>query len=109
MQTVIQVVCKKGTSVRDAIVNDPHLMRFGLVVERQHQPGRSHGWAKLHSLKPEGRGAINIEWNPRTRMLLCRVVNRGGAKPSPVGGQFINYLLERRRRRIHSIVVLPNQ
>ena len=109
MQTVIQVVCTRGVSVRDAIVKDPQLERFGLVVSKQHQPGRSHGWAKLRSLRRDRRGAINLEWYAATRILLCRVVNRGSGKPGLIGGDFLEYLLERRRSRIDSIIILPDR
>lgn len=43
MQTLVQVVCSKGTSLRDSIVNDPQLLQFGLAVHKKQQPGRPHG------------------------------------------------------------------
>lgn len=109
MQTLIQVVCTKGVSLRDAIANDPQLGRFGLHVAKKQQPGRAHGWAKIHSLKRDRRGAINLEWDADTSILLCRVVNRGEGKPSHLVGDFIDYLLERRRSRVQSISIHPRR
>lgn len=61
MQTLVQVVCSKGGSLRDSIVNDPRLPDFGLVVQKKQQPGRAHGWAKIRSREAGRRGALNIE------------------------------------------------
>jgi hypothetical protein len=49
MQTLVQVVCSKGKSLRDVIVNDPKLPEFGLVTQKKQQPSRQHGWAKIRS------------------------------------------------------------
>ena len=107
MQTLVQVICSKGTSLRDAIVNDPKLDGFDLSVQKQQKPGRSHGWAKLKSRLPDRRGALNIEWDGDTSILVCRVVNRGAGRPNIVIGDFVNYLLGRFRRRIQAINILP--
>jgi len=80
MQTLVQVVCSKGKSLRDAIVNDAKLSQFGLVTQKKQQPGRRHGWAKIHSSETDRHGALNIEWDADTNILLCRVVNRGAGR-----------------------------
>ena len=59
MQTVIQVISAKNKSLRDAIVNDKRLARFGLEVTEQKRPARAPGWAKLHM--PGELGAINAD------------------------------------------------
>lgn len=107
MQTLIQTVCSKGTSLRDAIVNDSRLAAFGLEVSRKQTPGRSHGWAKLHSQAEGRRGVLNLEWDQDTSILVCRIVNRGRGRPDRIAGDFIAYLLTRYRRRIDAINIVP--
>jgi hypothetical protein len=107
MQTLVQVVCTKGRSLRDVIVNDPKLSSFGLETQKKFQPGRSHGWAKIHSTVPQRTGALNIEWHADTNILLCRIVNRRGGKPNRVLGDFVDYLFARCRRRIEAVNIIP--
>jgi len=58
--------------------------------------------------RAEGRrGSINVQWNTATRVLSCRVVNKGSGKPNLIIGDFVDYLLQRHRRRIKLITVLP--
>lgn len=107
MQTLVQVVCTKGKSLRDAITNDPKLSNFGLANHKKHQPGRQHGWAKIHSTAAGRRGAMNIEWDADTGILICRVVNRGAGRPNRVLGDFVDYLFKRHRRRIEAVNIIP--
>ena len=107
MQTLVQVICKKGTSLRDEIVNDPKLESFGFAVQKKLQPGRAPGWATLHSAETDRRGALKIAWDAQTRVLLCRVVNRGKGRPYQIVGDFVRYVLARFRGRIEAINVLP--
>ena len=104
MQTVVQVISGKAESLRDRIVNDKRLERFGLEVAEYKRQTRPHGWAKIHM--PGELGAINIEWHGTSQMLICRVVTRGGP-PNPIAGAFVNYLLVRHRKRIQSIQIIP--
>ena len=90
MQTLVQVVCSKGKSLRDVIVNDSKLQDFGLVTQKKQQPGRRHGWAKIRSTDSDRQGALNIEWDADTSILLCRVVNRGAGRPNRVLGDFVD-------------------
>ena len=83
MQTLIHVYCKTGSSLRERIAKDPRLDRHNLYVVKEYQPGRSPGWLKLRSTDAERRGAINLEWDSEG-VLRCRVVNRGGGKPSSI-------------------------
>jgi hypothetical protein len=107
MQTILQVVCSRGKSVREQIVNDPRLDNFWLRVQKEKQPGRSHGWAKIVSTRPEGRGALNMVWEANSGILLCRVVNRGGGRPSVILADFLEYLLAHLRRRIEAATIIP--
>ena len=107
MQTLIQVVCSRGNSLRDAIVNDAQLSKFGLVTQKKQQPGRSRGWAKVHSNADGRQGALNIEWDADTNILLCRVVNRGAGRPNLIIGDFVDYLFKRYRRRIQAVNIIP--
>jgi len=107
LQTLVQVICTPGPSVRDAIANDRKLdvHHFEIVLERK--AGRSPGWTKLRSRAEDRRGSINIQWNSATKVLSCRVVNKGPGKPNLIIGDFVDYLLQRYRRRIKLLTVLP--
>jgi hypothetical protein len=107
MQTLVQVVCTPGPSLRDAIANDRRLdiHDFEVLVERK--AGRAPGWTKLRSRAEGRRGSINIQWNAATRVLSCRIVNRGSGRPNLITGDFVDYLLQRHRRRVKLVTVLP--
>ncbi len=102
MQILVQVLCSKGQSLREAIANDPRLGSYNLQVIREKQPGRAPGWMKLHSAD-SARGALNVEWDVQSAVLRARVITRGSRKPSPIVGDFINYLLARHGSRVQSI------
>lgn len=107
MQTLVQVVCSKGKSLRGVIVNDPKLMKFGLEIQKKQKPGRRHGWAKVRSKEAGRRGALNLEWDADTSILLCRVVNRGAGRPNRVLGDLVTYLFEKCSNRIEAVNILP--
>ena len=109
MQTIVQVICSKGPSLRDSIVNDSRLSDFGFDVSEKLRSGRQKGWAKIHSTRADRWGALNIEWDADTRILLCRVVNRQKGRPDLVLGDFVSYLLRRYHRRITVINVFPRE
>jgi hypothetical protein len=106
LQTLVQVICTPGPSVRDAIADDAKLAAHEFEILRARKAGRSPGWTKLRSRAQRRRGAINIQWNGAAKVLSCRVVNKGSGKPNLVIGDFVNYLLQRHRRRIRLITVL---
>ncbi|MEP6591828.1 MAG: hypothetical protein ABJC19_11650 [Gemmatimonadota bacterium] len=107
MQTLVQIICTRGPSLRDGIVNDAKLAAHQLCVVEKQRSGRSKGWAKLHSTAPDRRGALNIEWDAATSILLCRIVNRGAARPHLILGDFIDYIFHRHRRRIEAVNIVP--
>lgn len=109
MQTLVQVICRRGSaSLRDFIDHDPWLERFNLQVTEQQRPGRSPGWSKLHSTEPEEiPGAINVQWDPQTAVLTCRIVTRQKKGRNVIVGRFTSYLLERFRSDIQVINVVP--
>jgi hypothetical protein len=107
MQVLVQVICTKGLSLRDAIIKDKKLGDHFLAVSEIKRQGRSHGWTKVHSVELSRRGAINIVWDPHSKLLLCRVVTRGAARPNLIVGDFVDYLLKRFPKRIQAINVLP--
>jgi hypothetical protein len=107
MQTLVQVICTRGPSLRDAIVNDSRLWKYDLEIQKKHQPGRQHGWAKVHSIKRDRKGALNLEWDSNTSILLCRIVNRGAGRPNLIIGDFVDYLFDRFRRRIEAVNIIP--
>ena len=108
MTTVVHVVCYGSASLREKIVKDERLSRYGLQVSRQKISGRNPGWAKLHAVEHEIFGAINLEWDGPTKTLLARVVTRGRGKPDAILGRYIAYLLARHRHRIRSIEIHPD-
>src|SRR6266550_691623 len=82
MQTVIQVIATGTGSLRNKIMSDPQLeKKFGFIKVWHKQPGRPHGWAKIHSAR-DVHGAINLEWHARSRTLICRVVRASIILPS---------------------------
>lgn len=107
MQTLIQVVCSKGESLRTIITNDPALAKYEIEVERAQKPGRAPGWASLHSRA--GQGALKVEWDSQANLLTCRVVNKQRGRPDALTASFVAYLLARHRRRIWSINVVPDR
>jgi hypothetical protein len=108
MQAIVQVICRKGPSLRESIVNDDkRLDVFGLKVSGKLKSGRQKGWAKIHSTRSDRWGALNIEWDSDTCILLCRVVNRRKGSPELALGDFVAYLLRHYRRRITIINIVP--
>ena len=107
MQSVVHITCYRGGSLREAIANDTRLEKYNLAVHSQKTPGRSPGWAKLHSTDPDIHGAINLEWDPATKTLMARVVTKGKSTPDRIIGDFIAYLMRRHRKKIRSILLLP--
>lgn len=104
MQTVIQILCKGGKSLREVIANDGKLEEHNLYLARFRQQGRSPGWAKVRS-KTGAAGAINFVWSASSRTLTCRVVTKFGNRPYQVVGDFIAYLLARHSRRMITVVI----
>jgi len=107
MQTLIQVVCSENKSLREIIAHDAKLRKYKLYVEAMQKPGRSPGWAKIHSVDTNVKGAINITWQSRVKILTCRVITKGTGKPAAIIGDFMKYLLGRFARSIESIIVVP--
>jgi hypothetical protein len=107
MQILVQVVCTRGTSLRDAIAKNPRLGRHQLRVSEQKRSGRAHGWTKVHSTEPNRRGAINLAWDANTNLLLARVITRDPGKASLIIGDFVHLLMSRYRKRIQAINIIP--
>ncbi len=107
MQTLVQVFCTPGASLREAIADDSRLDRHSFVVSQEHKPGRKPGWLKLRSAQPTRRGAINVVWEGATHLLHCRIITKGGSRPNLIAGDFVEYLLARHRRRVQSILIIP--
>lgn len=105
MQTLIQVYCRPGPSLRERIAHDPRLSKFDLEVVKERQPGRSPGWLKLRSCSESIPGVANIEWDKSLKLLTCRVVTRHGNQPDRLVGDLVSYLIRRHGRRVDSISV----
>jgi len=108
MQVLVQAVCSVGPSVRDAVAKDARIGKYHLEVIQQKRPGRPHGWTKIRSTKPDRFGAINVEWDADTSVLICRVVTRGH-RPNLIIGDFVDYLLGRHGRRIQALNIIPRR
>jgi hypothetical protein len=104
MQTVIQVITTGRGSLREKIMTDRRLKKFGLISSEHQRPGRPHGWAKIHA--ENAYGAINLEWHAGTGTLICRVITKLGNKPNSIIGCFIDYLLACHQRRIVAIHIM---
>lgn len=107
MQTLIQVVCTSGPSLREKIAKDAKLGEYFLKVSEEKRNDRSRGWAKVHSTERDRRGAINLQWLADTNILLARVVTRSGNKPNMIVGDFVDYLIARHKKRIEAINIIP--
>ena len=106
MQTVIQVLSNRSSSLRDLIAKDEaQLQRHNIRVGQIVKPGRPNGWTKLHHTDAAVRGALNLSWDSPTSTLTGTVVNRGKGKPDELVGAFVSYLLARFRRRIRLLQV----
>lgn len=106
MQTIVQIICTKGTSLRDSIIKDSKLENYKFKIETKITKKRSPGWTSLSSIDSEHQGSIKIQWDPTTNFLLCRIVNKGSGKPAQITGALISYLLGRYSKRIESISIL---
>jgi hypothetical protein len=106
MQTLIDVHCSKGSSLREGIAKDSKLEEYSLFLVKEQKPGRSPGWLKLRSVAQGRSGAINVQWDS-VGVLRCRVVNRGPGRPDQIVGDFVAYLLARHRKRLRAINVMP--
>ena len=104
MKTVIQVLCKRGPLLREAISSDSHLEDYFLKLVRGKKQGRSPGWAKVHSAQGYV-GAANFDWSSTSQTLTCWVVTKKGNKPYNIVGDFIAYLLGQHSKRILTIVL----
>ncbi len=105
MQTVVQVACTKGKSLRDAIANDNHLEDYNFKILTEKKPGRKPGWTSVRSTDSNLRGAIKMQWSASTRFLICRVINKGAGRPNHIMGAFIAYLLERHKKRLKLVTI----
>ena len=107
MQTIVQVMCTGGKSMRLDIVSDPQLKNHEFEIIREKKLGRSPGWLKVLSYADGRRGSLNIQWHGATKILTCRIINRGSGKPNLIIGDFVDYLLTRHHKRIKLITVVP--
>jgi hypothetical protein len=106
VQTLVQVICTPGLSVRDAIANDPKLdaHQFEIVLERK--AGRAPGWTTLRSRARVVAVPSTFNGAPQPSPVLPRR-NKGSGRPNLIIGDFVDYLLQRHRRRVKVITVLP--
>lgn len=107
MQTLVQVICTKGTSLRDKISNHSRLEDSCLKVTERKWNARSRGWTKIHSTLPDRDGAINIEWDADICLLVCRVVTKRKGQPNLIIADFVDFLLSNFKTRIEAINIIP--
>jgi hypothetical protein len=111
MQILVQVICKRGPSMRDAIARNSNkrLKDHYLQIIEQKRAGRSRGWTKVRSTESGRHGAINLEWDADTNILISRVVTRGRGRPNLIIGNFVDFLLARFPARIQAINIIPRK
>jgi len=106
MQVIIQVACSGGRSMRDLIAHDPKLDDYGLILSETKRSTRPRGWTKLHGSYREGLpGAINVQWDAASRVLLCRVITKSH-NAGPLAGRLVGYLLSRHRLRLQAVHIV---
>jgi hypothetical protein len=88
------------------------ISEFGLKVVQESRKDRQPGWSKLHSsnqgessVYEKVSGAINIEWDGDTRILLCRSI--GKRAPVELMTRLVHYLLAKHGRKIEAINIMP--
>jgi hypothetical protein len=102
MQVQLQAFSRKTESLRKAITDDlENYSHEVLFVKEKLNPERKSGWSKVQGKNLPG--ALNIEWDASSHMLLVRAVTRGGNTPHQLLGVFLDYLLERHGERISNI------
>lgn len=102
MQTLVQAFCRgRIGSLRKKISNDKQLEDYKLTVIKHKSKNRRRGWLKLKAVG--ANGALNIEWNARTKILWTRIVNKGDGRPGEIAGYFVTYLLAKHWRIVKSI------
>jgi hypothetical protein len=105
MQTVIQVLCTGGASLRQRIANDrDRLEEFELKLGPEKKLDRNPGWTKMNG-RGNVLGGVNMSWDAATRTLTCRVVNRRLTRPHRIVGRLVDFLLCRYRNRIKVITI----
>lgn len=102
MEIILRIICTRDGSLREKIAADKRLKDFSLTVTKHKMTGRNPGWAKIHS--HQHPGAININWDKTTNILVCRAVTRGFNKADGILGTFIAYVFARHRKRIKAII-----
>jgi hypothetical protein len=107
MQTIIQATIKSDVSLRNAITNDDKCLEdnYNIKVESSKKRDRTKGWANLKSTRGSGYGALKLSWDPNTKTLTGRVINRGKGKPDDIVGDFCAYLLFRYAKRLRFIQI----
>ncbi len=98
MPTLIQVFYSKKAKIslrREIGKDSSELSKFNLVVVERQRWDREPGWGKIKSSK--GYGVINIEWDSSTKMLTGRVITKKTTLPTPLIGDFVNYLFSRHK------------
>jgi len=106
MQTVIQVLCKKGKSLREVITKDQQIENepYRLKRKKCKSPSRPNGWTEVSSLD-RSPGALKIEWDASAQTLICRVITKLGNSPSSIVGNFVSYLVARHSKRFVTIII----
>lgn len=104
MQTIVLVFSKKNTSLRDAVIKDEKgLDVYDLHVESKRTKGRPKGWAKVKGREMDG--AINIEWDAATKLMICRIITKKGGRPGLILGTFVAYLMTNHSKSVRQISV----
>src|SRR4051794_31647494 len=107
MQEVFQVAVRPTLreSLRELIIADLEKWEYYLELDSEKKVGRRGGWAKIKA--KDIPGVINITWHAPSKTLIARAIAKKENTPNELLARFLGYLLDRRRRDIRAITILP--
>jgi hypothetical protein len=90
-------------------MNDSKLEDYGFKVTYQKKTTKPKGWASIKSSNKTIKGTIKLEWDSKTSILLCRIINKGKGKPDYILGNLIQYLFSQYKKYIIMINIIPQK
>jgi len=105
MQTVVQVICTSGPSLRTLIGDQGKKLGTHSLEVVAEKADRNPGWMKIKDTSPGSHGALNVSWDGDTMTLTGRVVTRGAGKPNQIIAAFVSFLLRYHGKRVKLISI----
>lgn len=108
MQNIVQVICKKGPSLRDKMANDmakdKNARKFQLDLIQGKNMDRKRGWA-VYKSRRDDHGSLKCEWHAPSTTLICRFVTKKRNRAPFFIGDLVSYILCKHHKRVLAIVV----